>query len=170
MCCISSSRGAPVRAAGLGLAILLAIVLVHRPAAQTTPQPDVRALGEARLLAGPTDCGGQRCFTVEVRCPDLIGPDRALLKVGDPLASAPRGTILFTTGGGGTGLWEGFGPDATRVLGELRRAGFRTVQIRWLRAWLDGAAGAREGVGRLACRPATVARWIFDHLNRSNLP
>jgi hypothetical protein len=163
MSCDCSSAAASVRTAGLALTAVLA-TLPSALAAQTAP--DVRPLGQARVVAGPGDCDGQRCLIVEVRCPELVQPDRALLKVGEPIGLPIRGTILFTTGGGGMGLWEGFGPDARRVLGELRRAGFRTVQIGWLQPWLAGAAGALEGVGRLACRPATVAQWVHDNLQR----
>jgi hypothetical protein len=87
------------------------------------------------------------------------------LKVGDPVGLLSRGTIMFMTGGGGTGLWEQFGPDATRVLSELRAAGFRTVQLRWTRGWLVGAPGKLEGHVRLACKPATVANWVYHSLH-----
>jgi hypothetical protein len=151
-----------MRMVGLVLTIVLA-TLVSGLAAQT--EPDVRPLGQARVVSGPVDCDGQRCVTVEVACPDVAEPDRALLKIGQAAGLPARGTIVFTTGGGGTGLWEAFGTEARRVIAELRRAGFRTVQIRWLRPWLAGAPGALEGVGRLACRPSTVARWVYDNLH-----
>ncbi len=53
------------------------------------------------------------------------------------------------------------------VLNELRMAGFRTVQLKWATNWLNGAPGQGEGHARLACRPATVMRWVHDNLHTS---
>lgn len=124
-----------------------------------------RALGQIQVLSGPAPCRQEDCYELEVRCPQVAEPERATLKVSGPSNGQVRGTIMLMTGGGGTGLWEGFGLDARRVLGELREAGFRTVQLQWARGWLVGADEALEGQARLACRPATVARWVYDHLN-----
>lgn len=123
-----------------------------------------RALGRATVVAGPSNCAGQTCYTLDVTCPGVVEDMRAELRVADPAAPS-RGTILFTTGGGGGGLWEHFGSDAARVLAELRTAGFRTVQLSWPTGWLNGAAEQLEGHARLACRPATVARWVLDTLH-----
>jgi hypothetical protein len=49
-------------------------------------------------------------------------------------------------------------------LNELRAAGFRTVQIRWGANWFGGAFQQLEGQAKLACRPASVARWVHDNL------
>jgi hypothetical protein len=50
-------------------------------------------------------------------------------------------------------------------LAELSAAGFRTVQLQWIDGWLFASPGKEEGHVRLACRPATVARWVHDHLH-----
>jgi hypothetical protein len=123
-----------------------------------------RPLGTVSVISGPTACQGQRCYVLEVVCPDVQQAQRVDLKVGN-FSGTFRGTILFMTGGGGTSLWETFGVDAQRVLGELRAAGFRTVQLAWQQGWLLGAAGALEGQAALACRPATVAAWAYQNLH-----
>lgn len=127
--------------------------------------PPARPLGDVDLVSGPAPCDGQDCYQLEVGCPGLTESEQATLKVGEPAGEPSRGTILFMTGGGGRGLWERFGQDAGRVLQELQAAGFRTVQLQWERGWLVGASGQLEGQARLACKPATVARWIYDHLH-----
>ncbi len=123
-----------------------------------------RDLGRATVVAGPSECAGQTCYTLDVACPEVLEDVRAELRVADPAGTA-GGTILFTTGGGGGGLWERFGPDAARVLVELRDAGFQIVQLSWPTGWLVGSPGQLEGHARLACRPATVVRWVFDTLH-----
>jgi hypothetical protein len=47
----------------------------------------------------------------------------------------------------------------------LSGAGFRIVQLQWIDSWLVAAPGKEEGHMRLGCRPATVARWVYDHLH-----
>jgi hypothetical protein len=90
-----------------------------------------------------------------------------MLRVGNAGATVPaRGTILFLSGARGTSPWDG-GAEARRILGELRAAGFRTVILQWTSAfgWSKSATGCHVGHGRLACRPATAARWIYDNLH-----
>jgi len=135
------------------------------PALVAQSAAPARPLGQVQVLSGPDTCDQEDCYQIEVRCPGLAESERATLKVSGPNDNTPQGTIMFMTGGGGTGLWERFGVDAKRVLGELRAAGFRTVQLQWARGWLVGANEALEGQARLACKPATVARWVYDTLN-----
>lgn len=54
--------------------------------------------------------------------------------------------------------------DSPFILTETAAAGFRTVQLQWVDSWLLGSAGREEGHVRLACRPASVARWVYDNL------
>jgi len=73
---------------------------------------------------------------------------------------------LFTTGNFGWTLYENAG-ESRRTLAELSAAGFRTVQLQWIDSWLVGSLGKEEGHVRLGCRPATVARWVYDHLHQA---
>ena len=128
--------------------------------------PPQRPLGEAKLLSGPDKCGDYDCYEVEVSSPQLAETDKALLTVGEPETSTSRGTILFMEGGNGTALWVSRSEDASRIIEELRTAGFRTVQLKWERGWLRGAPGQSEGPARLASRPATMIRWVYDNLHQ----
>lgn len=123
----------------------------------------VRPTGSLEIVSGPTECAGQTCYEVRVTCPEVASPARALVKVASPEGMGERGTILFTTGGAGMTLYEATGRGA-EILERARTAGFRTVQLQWLDGWLFASEGAREGHARLACRPATVARWVHEHL------
>jgi hypothetical protein len=116
------------------------------------------------MVSGPTPCGGEQCYEVDVTCPGVSAVERATLRVGAPTPPS-KGTILFFSGGLGTTAWSDFGTDAIRVMSELRTAGYRTVQVLWNTGWLVGGATLREGEGKLACRPATVARWVYDNLH-----
>jgi len=126
--------------------------------------PTLAALGNVVLLSETAPCptGADACWEVEVGCEALVQNETARLRIGEPQGAA-RGTVLFMTGGGGSGFWSGFGGGAAaRVLGELNVAGFRTVEIAWARGWLVGSSGALEGQAALACKPATLAQWIHD--------
>ena len=129
-------------------------------------------MGAIEVTSGPSECDGQQCYDVTVTCPEVAAPARARLKVG---GAAERGTILFLTGGLGVDLYEtgqglatppadGSQPEAGQILADIRGAGFRTVQLQWIDSWLIGSPSENEGHARLACRSATVARWIADEL------
>ncbi len=108
-------------------------------------------------------------MTLTVSCPQLQQSDTAILKVGDGTGGS-QGTILFYAGFTGMYFWEENGAEAARILGELRQAGYRTVQMKWQHNWFLAASGQLEGFGRLACRPATVARWVYDNLRVDAAP
>lgn len=126
---------------------------------------------------------GDDCLPVRVDCPGVQQPDDAALDVIRPSGS-PRGLVMFWSGGGGTKLWateaenaEGtssptggktvFEPAArkgTALLHTFAQNGFMTVQVRWLRPWLASAPGEEVGPARLACRGATLMKWVHDTL------
>jgi hypothetical protein len=104
---------------------------------------------------------------------DGIAPLQAYLKVN--AATAPVGTVLFLTGGGGSGLYDNnplwaYGNETVEnVLG----AHYNTVQISFgapfdngaqPNGWLQGPGGVR----RLACRYATVADWVYNNPQKIN--
>lgn len=123
-----------------------------------------RGLGKVDVLSGPAECAGGSCYEIQVTCPEVAAPARARLKVA-AVGDSPKGTILFTTGGLGTQLYE-ITPESARLLSELSTAGFRTVQLQWIDSWLLASSGKEEGHARLGCRPATVARWVHDTLHK----
>jgi len=149
------SRDARIRAVMLGVVVICLLI----PGALFSQTTAPRQLGKVDVLSGPVECDGGNCYDIRVTCPQVAAPARAQLKVGVPGGSSPRGTILFTSGGLGT-EWYG----SPRILTDVAAAGFRTVQLQWVDSWLLGSAGQEEGHVRLGCRPATVARWVYDHL------
>jgi hypothetical protein len=129
--------------------------------------PEPRSLGIVDLLAGPFQCDDQNCYNVSVNCPDITQDITATLKVGEPISNTLQGTILFVTGWTGTYYFDG-GPEPHRIIGELRASGYRTVQLKWANNWWLADIGIPEGHARLACRPASVIRWVYDNLNQEN--
>jgi hypothetical protein len=130
-----------------------------------------RPLGNVVVRSGPTDCGGQSCYLVRVRgCSDVVRNADVYVKVGEPTSSPAQGTILFASGLTGNKYFGEWGTQAQRILAELRAAGFRTVQIKWKTIWFYGAPGALEGTMKLACRSATVARWVYDNFHPQDTP
>jgi hypothetical protein len=145
-----------------GFVLLVGLINVGEVFPQTaTP----RQLGEVKVLSGPVPCEGGDCYDIRVTCPEVVAPARARLKVVAPGSTSSRGTILFTTGNFGFALYESAG-ESRRTLADLAAAGFRTVQLQWIDGWLVASPGKEEGHARLACRPATVARWVHEHLHQ----
>ncbi len=121
-------------------------------------------LGAVIVLAPAYSCGTDSfCYDIELTCPNVLLPAKASLRVAsDPLV-ASRGAILLTSGGEGFGFYGDEAAEAPRILADMRAAGFTTVELRWIDSWLQGSSPA-EGQALLACRPATVARWVHDNL------
>lgn len=159
------------------LAILLALQLA---ACSSSMAPDdgggnggsiPRPLGTATLVSGPSSCDesspldrGAGCYEVTVSCPGVEMDMSFNLRVGEPEGS-DLGTVLFMTGGSGGTYWDRpAGAEAQRVVLELRIAGFRTVELRWIGRWWDGSS-ADEGAAVLACRIATAADWVYRTLH-----
>jgi len=151
----------PTRHLSLAGVLLACLALASTPAF-------ARKLGDATLIDGPTKCGKSDCYEILITCPEVKEPALAVLRLRGPEFSSAedRGTIYFGTGGGGGAFWgDSFGRPARRALKKLRKNGFRTVEVRWEDRWLISAPGVPEGHVRLACRPATAARWIYDNLH-----
>lgn len=77
-----------------------------------------------------------------------------------PDGTAVRGTIMFGTGGGGTGYYQG-SAEAAAMLERVRVAGFVVVQ----RAWAGDWEGTTAGMARAACRYSTLLQWVHDNVH-----
>lgn len=79
----------------------------------------------------------------------------------------PNGTInavdVFFSGSQGTSLW-GAGPFPIEPFFQsLLSSGHQIVQVKWNTPWLASPTGVQTGQVALACRPATLIKWIHDH-------
>lgn len=157
-------------------AFLLAFCFLAGPvglgslSAQDTAKVDrqpgkARALGSIRVIVPRRPCEREECIGIEISCPEVSSPEMAWLKVGTAPGVAIRGTVLATTGGPGTNLYEEESMRADQLIQEMQAAGFRTVQVQYQRGWLYSDPGQRDGTKRLGCRPATVAKWVHDNLH-----
>jgi len=144
----------------------------------TPPSSGALALGSV-TTATPVSCASENgadkgvpngtCFDITVACPDVA--DEALgIKVNFPSGTS-KGTVLFTTGGGGGPDWYDqqftYGTTAIQM---LQSAGFTTAQLNFwetptgfpqggtFAGWLTGPGGPLH----LACRWATVAKYLHD--------
>lgn len=105
---------------------------------------------------------GHGCRQFRVACPGLREDARVSIAVAEP-RGAPRGAVALFSGGGGREWWVDEGTTASFVE-DLRDEGLAVVQIRWKDEWLGAASGEMAGPHRLACRSATVIRWIHDEV------
>jgi hypothetical protein len=78
-------------------------------------------------------------------------------------AGAPIGTVLFFSGSGGTNWWAG-NQASLDMLNQLVGEGYRVVQTRWATGWQHAPSGQQLGLAALACRPATLAKYVHDNL------
>jgi hypothetical protein len=135
-----------------------------------------RALGTLTMIESEEPCLGTRCISFVVTCPELGEPTRGRMIIEEPDV-AVRGTIAMFSGGVGQGFTptnatrdDGTVPEFRRLLNEVRDSGFRLVQVMWDEGWTTGSPESDEGLGKLACRPATATAWIADNLTDEGTP
>jgi hypothetical protein len=89
-------------------------------------------------------------------------PARAFVATAQPTGPV-RGLVVLASGGQGDQWWSTVTPLGGPFADSLRADGFVVVQLRWVDPWLASAPGEDAGPGHLACRPATVFRWVYDN-------
>ena len=172
-----STRPLPsVSARRLGLLIVLSSFLAGcnqtevsaSPASPASPSPAVLSavstisLGTVTPVANvPADCPkGSVCAGLSVACPGVREPAIAFTAT-RPASGTPRGMVVLFSGNTGVTWWADE-VNSIQFLDRLQARGFVTVQVRWSAGWLIAAAGEDAGTGRLACRPASLIRWLHD--------
>ncbi len=116
-------------------------------------------LGSVNMLSdicASTEPAGTQCRSLEVTCPNMPAL-QVSLRITEPTTGVtPRGTVIFSTGGGGTGYYA-----QPELFQSLQNEGFRIVDRAWSGAWYQDSGGIRKG----ACRYATLATWVHKNLH-----
>jgi hypothetical protein len=132
----------------------------------------------SQVLGGDGGSQGASCYQLTISCPNVADQDVGV-KVKTPVGT-PVGTVLFTTGGTGQEWYDQHFVFGTQIVDRMVAANYSTVQFAWgytpvgfpsggtFGGWLTGPGGPRQ----LACRWATVAKWVHDNpqINNSALP
>jgi hypothetical protein len=145
------------------------------PASLTVTAPSgPGSLGSATAtsIACPTSAAGisGTCYSVALSCPDtsdLIGYVKVTFPTGTPV-----GTVVFTTGGSGTDLYESHFTYGPTTLNAVLGGGYTLAQISWgepfttgqTAGWVTGPGGMRA----VGCRYATLAQWIYNNIHLAN--
>ena len=131
-----------------------------------TPAPTTAGrlpLGTATAVDGgcPTESpSGNECKRMTVACPSIASAS-ATLRITPVPGAVNRGTILLTTGGAGTVLNGAVMPLGPQMVRMLAGDGMTVVELAWDGPGIWGGPQART----LACRYATAARWVYDHIH-----
>jgi len=145
-----------------GLAMLcLSLVCVPKSRA------DRLGVANGAEIQCPSGVVGGVCYQVNLACPGVTNFN-GYLKVTTP--QNPAGTVILTTGGGGTNLYEHSYKYGNVTVANLVKAGFTTVQVSWNEPFTetqpDGWQSGPGGIRALACRYATLAQWIHDNIHQ----
>lgn len=119
-------------------------------------------IGAFRYLSEkPEDCPeGYQCSAFEVRCTGSE-PAKGVIAHATNTAGNPKGLIMLFKGGEGTTYWTQ-PPVAYQMAEEFRLKGYDIVQVKWIDSWLLSSPGLDAGIARLAGRPATVIKHVYD--------
>lgn len=154
--------------------LFLLILALSLRAAASDPLGGVNASSvSCASVMGSGGVPGGSCFVARVSCPEIA--DMAVpVKVNQPTGT-PIGTILFTSGGGGTQWYDLQYTFGEQAIQQVLEAGYTVVQFKFDRppmgfrngkfdGWLTGPGGPRA----LACRWASLAQWAHDNLRATD--
>ena len=130
--------------------------------------PDPLGTANGNNIACPSAGINGTCYAVAISCPN-VGDFTGYVKVTYPVGT-PLGTVLFSIGGNGTGLYENL-TYGTTLLNTILDGGFTLVQISWGEPFANQPSGWQTGPGgirALACRYATLAQWIYTSVHLAN--
>jgi hypothetical protein len=117
---------------------------------------------------GAKNCpNGYSCSGFRVACPGVQEDAAGALAVA--AARSPHGILIAFSGGNGDTWWFG-SPASTAFLDDVRSRGLTVILVRWASSWLRASAGEDAGPAHLACRPATVIRWVNGHFPVASAP
>ncbi len=141
--------------------IVLLLFLVMLPL--TAKASSSLSLGSASVTSGGNTCPPSAdCTNLRVSCSSLDEADDATIAEYNP-TSKTRGLVVLFTGTGGTSWYLGGKQVKANFLSELRSDGFKVIEVAWVNPWVRAANGERAGISKLACRPSTVIKWIYDN-------
>ena len=136
------------------------------------PSHAARELGSVQFISSDSTCSQRAsdCWQVRVTCPSLSSID-ARLRIRNSTITA-KGAVIFAEGGSGKAFWGNQSTAASFALIDLNNSGFNTIEISWDSAWWSdpsaSLSGAFDGYPTVACRPATVAKYIRDTFNATD--
>lgn len=104
---------------------------------------------------------GHTCQAFDVICPMLQDSRSGFLAKAEPTVQT-RGVVVLASGGHGTAYWAK-SSTSEALIQDLQNEGFLVVQFRWTKSWLKSKKAEEAGPARVACRPATVVRWVYDN-------
>ena len=115
--------------------------------------------------------GAWTCYNATVSSPDVIelrGGKLAILAIRRTTAPVIHGTVLAIGGHAGTDWWDGGAQLARQWEDRMIASGYDIVQFKYLGwGWPNPIEGNKQGFLRLACRPATIIKWVHDNWHRS---
>jgi len=161
----------------LALAVALLAAACSGGGSTSTTAPSTVTTSGSTSASGPVELGTVklggattnhcaswfRCEGFTVTCSGLERPARGLLEVQRPSRS-PRGLVLYFSGQSGQQPWVIPSTDQVTLpfMQGMAGAGIMNVLVAWEEPWLVSAPGEEAGPARLACRAASLVRYVHD--------
>lgn len=119
-------------------------------------------LGTVQEVGPSASCPMTECTDVQVECPGV--PAAPATVAVEPAGGAAEGVVVVLSGALGNTYWAS--PQQGRqfqVVSDIAARGLEVVQVAWPgQGWGGAPDGEALGFARLACRAATILRWIHD--------
>lgn len=129
----------------------------------TLPPSPAGDLGTVEVTgtASPS-CPLEECIEVEVQCPD-VQPVPAVVAFGPP-GDDPAGVVVLLSGAQGNTFWANPNQRGqANVVTDIADRGLLAIEVAWPGdGWAAAPSGEPVGFAKVACRSATLIRWLHD--------
>lgn len=130
--------------------------------------PQFLELGYIEFNSNPEVCESSKCYNFTSTSNLVQEPKTGIIRIDEPSTSL-KGTIVMYSGGLGTFYYSGF-PPGKAIIDEALQDGYRVIQVKWNEGWFLGSKGQQEGFRKLAVHPATITKYISNHLAVKDKP
>lgn len=125
-------------------------------------QDQLGSISASSVSCPDTGLQATACYALDITCPDI--PDyTAYVKILTP--ARPVGTVIFSTGGDDTDVYENYTYGLVTVQNVVA-AGYEAVELTFGAPFSDGPGWQHDvagmGIRAASCRYATVAKWVYD--------
>ena len=139
---------------------LLALLLFSSPF--VFAQHQLGSIRPSSITCPSSGLKGGECFALQISCPEI--PDyTAYVKILNPQRAI--GTVILTTGGNGTNLYEQY-QYGTVTVQDLVSARYRTVELTFGAPFSNGPGWQHDvngkGIVAASCRYASVVQWVYE--------
>ena len=152
------------------------LVALLAPATRGSGSPTATLATGTVTVVGPATCPssmtGATCTKIKVTGCSGVASIQGTIATALPSGGVPPvGVVFLFSGANGQAWWNSGTGIAATFLSKLRETyHLETVQLKWSTDWTKAVSGQLTGLAALACRPASVVKYVHDAIYATITP